>query len=116
MGTEIFSVPIDTTQHNVSYLPLASPVIRRFARELGFDLGQVKGSGPSGRILKEDVQRHVKTTLKERSGEGPGQPPLQIPEIDFSRFGEISTESLSRIQKLSSIHLHRSWSLTPHVT
>jgi len=116
--TETKSSPVrrDTTQHNISHLPLASPAIRRFSRELGVDLDQVRGSGPKDRILKEDIQAHVKTTLKNVSGEGLRPSPISIPEIDFSKFGEVSTESLSRIQKLSSIHLHRSWSMIPHVT
>ncbi len=108
---ESFSLPMDDPESNDLRLPLASPAIRRLARELGVALHQVKGSGPSGRILKEDIQGHVKACLKERD-----HPPLTQTEIDFSRFGEISTAPLSRINKISSIRLQRSWNVIPHVT
>ena len=98
-------------------LPHASPSVRRFARELGVDLTQVKGSGPRGRILQDDVRAFVKTAL--RSG-GPtasttaGIPTL--PEIDFSKWGPIDVQPLSRIKKISGKHLHRAWLNVPHVT
>lgn len=93
----------------------ASPSVRRFARELGADLGQIQGSGPKGRILKEDVQRFVKARLEQtRAGLGSVFPAM--PAVDFSRFGEITTEPLTRIQKHSATHLHRSWVSIPHVT
>ncbi|MCF7995407.1 MAG: E3 binding domain-containing protein, partial [Chromatiaceae bacterium] len=83
--------------------PHASPAIRRFARELGVDLAQVKGSGRKGRILKDDVQAYVKKTL---SAGGPpaaaGGMPFQLPaapEVDFSKFGQTETQPLSRIKK-----------------
>ena len=107
----------------------ASPSIRRFARELGVDLTRVvKGSGPKGRILKDDVQSFVKQvmsgTFKPASlGEGAtgglpagymGIPP--IPPVDFSKYGPIETQPLSRINKLSGANLHRAWLNIPHVT
>ena len=98
-------------------LPHASPGIRRFARELGADLSQVRGSGPKGRILKEDVKSWIKAQLsstESKSGSGAGIPP--IPEVDFSKFGEVETISLSRIKKLSGPHLQRAWLNIPHVT
>jgi pyruvate dehydrogenase E2 component (dihydrolipoamide acetyltransferase) len=98
----------------------ASPAVRRFARELGVDLAQVKGSGRKGRILKDDVQGYVKKTL---SAGGPpaaaGGMPFQLPaapEVDFSKFGETETQPLARIKKLSGTHLHRAWLSVPHVT
>lgn len=100
--------------------PHASPAVRRFARELGVDLAQVKGSGRKGRILKEDVQGYVKKTL---AAGGPpaaaGGMPFQLPaapEVDFSKFGDIETQPLARIKKLSGTHLHRAWLSVPHVT
>lgn len=92
----------------------ASPSVRRFARELGADLGQIQGSGPKNRILKEDVQAYVKSRLSGPSGAGFGLPPM--PEVDFSKFGETETKALSRIQKISSTNLHRNWITIPHVT
>ena len=97
--------------------PHASPAVRRFARELGVDLTQVKGSGPKDRILKDDVQGFVKQALSQ--GAPAGALPFQLPaapEVDFARFGEIETIPLSRIKKLSGRHLHRCWLTVPHVT
>jgi pyruvate dehydrogenase E2 component (dihydrolipoamide acetyltransferase) len=99
----------------------ASPGVRRFARELGVDLYQVPGSGPKGRITKEDVQAYVKRSLAEgapaagRAGGGAVALPA-MPEIDFAAFGEIEERELSRIKKLSGAHLHRAWLNVPHVT
>jgi len=96
----------------------ASPAIRRFARELGVDLSRVTGSGRKNRIQKEDVQAYVKKTLNEgpavSTGSGLNIP--AAPQIDFSKFGEIDTQPLSRIKKISGAHLHRSWVSVPHVT
>lgn len=98
--------------------PHASPSIRRFARELGADLALIKGSGPRGRITKEDVQTWVKGELAKPRTEamGVGFGLLPAPEIDFTQFGEIETQALSRIKKLSGANLHRNWVTAPHVT
>ncbi len=97
-------------------LPHASPSVRRFARELGADLSRMKGSGPRGRILKEDVQAWIKAELAKPTGEaiGLGFPPA--PVIDYAQFGDIDTQPLSRIKKLSGANLHRNWVTAPHVT
>ncbi len=95
----------------------ASPVVRRMARELGVDLGQVRGSGPKGRILKEDVQAYVKQALSRpqaRGGLGLDLPAW--PEVDFAKFGAVETVALSRIQKISGPYLARNWVMIPHVT
>lgn len=98
----------------------ASPAIRRFARELGVDITQVMGSGAKGRILKEDVQGFVKSALADGAPAATGSSSgLRVPEapvVDFSKFGEIETQALSRIKKISGTHLHRSWITVPHVT
>ena len=101
-------------------IPYASPAIRKFARELGVNLAQVQGSGPRGRITRDDVQSYVKRALQSpapaapTSAAGMGIPP--IPAIDFSLFGPVETKPLVRIRKLSAAHLHRSWLNVPHVT
>jgi pyruvate dehydrogenase E2 component (dihydrolipoamide acetyltransferase) len=97
----------------------ASPSVRRFARELGVDLARVKGSGPKERILKENVQAYVKAELTRPSraaagGIGFNLPPL--PLVDFSKFGAVQTQPLSRIKKLSGANLHRNWVSIPHIT
>lgn len=101
-----------------------SPSIRRLAREFGVDLTLVKGSGRKGRILKEDVQSYVKYELSRpkanagssvASGEG-GLQVVSAKQIDFSKFGEIETKALTRIQKISGPFLHRNWVTIPHVT
>lgn len=99
----------------------ASPSVRRFARELGVDLGRVTGSGPKGRILKEDVAGFVKSALAQGGGGGgstgtfgAGLPAW--PQVDFARFGPVETQPLSRIKKISGPALHRNWVQIPHVT
>jgi len=100
--------------------PHASPAVRRFARELGVDLGQVKGSGRKDRIVKDDVQAYVKQVLS--AGAAPpaaGGLPFQLPAaptVDFAKFGEVETQPLSRIKRISGAHLHRCWLSVPHVT
>jgi pyruvate dehydrogenase E2 component (dihydrolipoamide acetyltransferase) len=91
----------------------ASPSVRRFARELGADLGEIKGRGPKGRILKSDIQEFVKRALV--SG-GAGLKVADMPEVDFAKFGEIEIQPLTRINKLSGVNLHRNWVRVPHVT
>jgi pyruvate dehydrogenase E2 component (dihydrolipoamide acetyltransferase) len=96
----------------------ASPAIRRFARELGVQIAQVKGSGEKGRITKDDVQQFVKTALAQPRG-GAGGNGLQVlasPVVDFAKFGTIETRPLSRIKKISGANLHRNWVTIPHIT
>jgi pyruvate dehydrogenase E2 component (dihydrolipoamide acetyltransferase) len=98
--------------------PHASPSVRRFARELGAELQKIQGTGPKGRILKEDVQAFVKASLKraeQATTAGVFAIPSQ-PEIDFAQFGAIDRQPLSRIKKLSGPNLLRSWISIPHVT
>ena len=96
----------------------ASPSIRKFARELGVDLSRVRGSGRKQRITKEDVQEFVKQTLggiaSGSTAAGTGIP--EMPEIDFSKFGPVEIQPLSRIKKKTGINLHRSWLNLPIVT
>jgi pyruvate dehydrogenase E2 component (dihydrolipoamide acetyltransferase) len=99
----------------------AGPSVRRFARELGVDLTQVKGGGFKGRVTHDDVKAFVKKFLAgasaARSASAPGGASLPaIPSIDFAQFGEIETRPLSRIQKISGPRLHASWVNIPHVT
>ncbi|MDB5905643.1 MAG: Dihydrolipoamide acetyltransferase [Betaproteobacteria bacterium] len=96
----------------------ASPSVRRLAREFGVDLSRVTGSGPKERIVKEDVQAFVKEQLAKPApaAAGPGLNLLPLPQIDFAKFGEVKTEPLSRIRKLSGANLHRNWVTIPHVT
>jgi len=91
--------------------------VRRLARELGVDLAQVKGSGAHQRIVKEDVQSHVKARFSgdaARPSAGGGIPPL--PTIDFAKFGAVEVVALSRIRKRGAENLHRSWLNVVHVT
>jgi len=96
----------------------AGPAVRKVAREFGVELSQVKGTGPKGRILKEDVQQHVKTRLKQGGSSsgavGSGIPAVKLP--DFSQFGPIERSPLSRIHKLTAESMHTSWLNVPHVT
>jgi len=100
----------------------ASPSVRKFARELGVDLSKLSGSGRKNRITKEDVQNYVKQAVKKAesgvatapAASGSGIPAM--PEVDFSKFGEIETQNLPRIKKISGKNLHRVWLNIPAVT
>ena len=102
----------------------ASPAIRRFARELGVTINSVRGSGPNGRITREDVQGFVKSALSGSVASAPasaGGGSLGFtlpawPNVDFAKFGPIERKPLSRIQKISGPILHRNWVRIPHVT
>lgn len=108
-------------------LPHASPSVRKFARELGVPLEEVKGSGPKGRITEQDVQAFTKAVMtgqastkaaaaKAPSGGGEGLGLIPWPKVDFTKFGEIERKDLSRIKKISGANLHRNWVVIPHVT
>lgn len=98
----------------------AGPAVRQLAREFGVELAAVTGSGPKGRILKEDVQQYVKSMLQQgpqtavAASGGAGIPP--IPAVDFSKFGEIEEVEMSRLMQIGAANLHRSWLNVPHVT
>ena len=99
------------------YRSHATPSVRRFARELGVDISRVKGSGPKGRILQQDVQSYVKAVLSgARPAAGGALDLLPWPKVDFAKFGSFETKPLSRIQKLSGANLARNWVMMPHVT
>ena len=96
----------------------ASPAVRKFARELGVDLGVVRGHGKKGRILKEDVMAFTKAVMSgnhvfNRAG---GFAPLETPPVDFSKFGPVETRPLTRLKRLGGQNLHRSWINAPQVT
>ena len=99
----------------------ASPGVRRFARELGVDLGQITGTGPKSRILKEDIQAFVKRSMQgggvsAQSGSGLGFNLPAWPNVDFEKFGPVEKKTLSRIKKISGPALHRNWITIPHIT
>ncbi|TNF33026.1 MAG: dihydrolipoyllysine-residue acetyltransferase [Gammaproteobacteria bacterium] len=97
----------------------AGPATRMLARELGVDLAQVSGSGPRGRIQKDDLHNWVKQRLQQApagvaAGGGSGIP--AIPAVDFSRFGAIDQQDMSRLHKITAQNMQRSWLNVPHVT
>ena len=97
----------------------AGPSVRRFARELGVNLGLVTGSGLKQRILKEDIQAFVKAELSKSQGNdglGATLNLLPWPQVDFAKFGPIDIKPLSRIQQITGANLHRNWVMIPHVT
>ena len=105
----------DASLHSKAH---ASPAIRRFARELGVQVAQVKGSGEKGRVTRDDVQNFVKAALAQprAAAAGNGLQVLAMPVVDFARFGAIETRPLSRIRKISGANLHRNWVSIPHIT
>ncbi|MCG7198471.1 dihydrolipoyllysine-residue acetyltransferase [Marinobacter pelagius] len=97
----------------------AGPAVRKLARELGADLTRVKGSGPKGRIVKDDVHAYVKSQLQQAQqgggvATGSGIPGVKLP--DFSQFGEVERESMSRMMAATATNMQRSWLNVPHVT
>jgi pyruvate dehydrogenase E2 component (dihydrolipoamide acetyltransferase) len=94
----------------------ASPSIRKFARELGADLGKISGTGVKGRITQDDVKAHVKSLLTAVSAGAPVSPLPRVPVVDFAQFGAVEVKPLSRIQKISGTRLQASWLNLPHVT
>jgi pyruvate dehydrogenase E2 component (dihydrolipoamide acetyltransferase) len=94
----------------------ASPSVRKLARELGVDLAQVKGSGRKNRVLHDDVKAFVKAILSGQAAAPGGSGLPQTPKVDFEKFGEIETQPLTRIQKISGPRLQASWINLPHVT
>ncbi|MFI8570102.1 dihydrolipoyllysine-residue acetyltransferase [Stenotrophomonas bentonitica] len=103
-------------------VPYASPAVRVFARELGVDLNQLSGTEKGGRITKSDVQKFVKSALAGGAAAGGtvaaggGLNLLAWPKVDFSKFGEVEVQPLSRIKKISGANLARNWAMIPHVT
>ena len=115
---------IDEAAFGLAY---ASPGVRKVAREMGVDLGRVKGSGDKGRILKEDVEAFAKDggaaaaapAAKSAAPAGGGVGGIDLlpwPKVDFSKFGPVEMKPLSRIKKISGANLHRNWVMIPHVT
>ena len=95
----------------------AGPAVRKLARELGVQLVRVDGTGPQGRVLKEDLQQFVRKVIREPVGAvtgGTGIP--SVPEIDFSKFGEVEVTPRTKLDKLTATNMHRSWLNVPHVT
>ena len=112
-------------------LPHASPSVRKFARELGVPLAEVKGSGTKGRITTDDIQSFTKSVMagavqtlaqqaaapaKSSGGNVGGLEVLAWPKVDFAKFGTVERKDLSRIKKISGANLHRNWVMIPHVT
>ncbi|WP_292934127.1 dihydrolipoyllysine-residue acetyltransferase [Noviherbaspirillum sp.] len=127
--TLVESKPVPTAalepREENGFKPHASPSVRKFSRELGVDLVRLKGTGPKGRILHEDVQNYVKAVMAGHGetavapagkGGGIGLDLLPWPSLDFSKFGETELQPLSRIKKISGPNLHRNWVMIPHVT
>ena len=109
----------------------ASPSVRKYARELGVPLAEIKGSGPKGRITQDDVQAYTKSVMAGDTrtqaqaakapavaaggGTGVGLDLLPWPKVDFTKFGPVERQPLSRIKKISGANLHRNWVMIPHV-
>ncbi|HIL22230.1 MAG TPA: dihydrolipoyllysine-residue acetyltransferase, partial [Alcanivorax sp.] len=95
----------------------AGPAVRKLARETGVDLSQVRATGPKDRILKDDVHAYVKQRLEgQPAGGAGGGLAVELPEIDFSQFGDVERVELNKLRKVSAQNLTRSWLTIPHVT
>ncbi|KZT17751.1 dihydrolipoamide acetyltransferase [Acidovorax sp. GW101-3H11] len=124
------SVPAHQPGTPTAGLPHASPSVRKFARELGVPIDEVKGTGPKGRITQDDVAAFTKQVMAgavqtkaqaakapaSGGGSGIGLDLLPWPKVDFTKFGPVERKDLSRIKKISGANLHRNWVVIPHVT
>ena len=124
------SVPAHQPGTPTAGLPHASPSVRKFARELGVPIDEVKGTGPKGRITQDDVAAFTKQVMAgavqtkaqaakapaSGGGSGVGLDLLPWPKVDFTKFGPVERKDLSRIKKISGANLHRNWVVIPHVT
>ena len=125
------SVPAHQPGTPAAGLPHASPSVRKFARELGVPLDEVRGTGPKGRITQDDIQGFTKAVMggatqtkaqaakapaASSGGSGEGLNLLPWPKVDFAKFGPVERKDLSRIKKISGANLHRNWVVIPHVT
>ena len=125
------SVPAHQPGTPTAGLPHASPSVRKFARELGVPIDEVKGTGPKGRITQDDVAAFTKQVMAgavqtkaqaakapaaAAGGSGVGLDLLPWPKVDFTKFGPVERKDLSRIKKISGANLHRNWVVIPHVT
>ncbi len=125
------SVPAHDPTALVLHLPHASPSVRKFARELGVPLDELKGTGHKGRITESDVQGFTKSVMAGAvqtkaqvsnapksavGGDGGGLGLLAWPKVDFAKFGPVERKDISRIKKISGANLHRNWVIIPHVT
>jgi len=90
----------------------ASPSVRRLARELGINLKIIKGSGPKGRITKDDLNGYIKLQIAMSSGSIPAPQPV----IDFSQWGDVEVQKLTKIKRITGERLQQAWKLIPHVT
>lgn len=94
----------------------AGPAVRKLAREFGVDLLRVTGSGPKGRVIKEDLHRFVSEALSGQGASAPGAGIPAIPEVDFGKFGDVDPQPRSRLDKLTASNMHRNWLNLPQVT
>ena len=132
-ATTAAAVPAHAPTSNTLNLPHASPSVRKFARELGVPLAEVKGSGQKGRITEQDIQQFTKSVMSgaiqtiaaqatnktataNGGGDLGGMTLLPWPKVDFTKFGPVERKDLSRIKKISGANLHRNWVMIPHVT
>ena len=123
MGIEIAFPEVQEDQVRAGLEFWAGPSTRKFAREFGVDIQQVRGSGQRGRITKEDIQQFIKHSMlareraPTRTTQGiAGFDLLPWPKVDFTKFGEIERQARSRIQKVSAANLARNWVMIPAVT
>jgi len=136
-SASIAALPAHDPMATKGALPHASPSVRKFARELGVPLDELKGSGHKGRITEDDIKNFTKSVMAGSArtssmgaasvgasgasggsggSGGSGLNLLPWPKVDFAKFGEVERQDLSRIKKISGANLHRNWVMIPHVT
>jgi len=92
----------------------AAPSVRRTARELGVEIGEVQGTGPNGRISVDDVKAHVKRLVTSGAGRGGAVAAVALP--DFTRWGSVERQAMRAVRRKTAEHLSAAWATIPHVT
>jgi len=117
--SEIVSGNVQAVTSDLEVEVYAGPAVRLLARELGVTLSEVNGTGPRGRIIKDDVNNYVKHRFAQGSA---GQPAISgagipaVPAVDFAQFGPVETVAMTKIQKVTAANMQRNWLNVPHVT
>jgi pyruvate dehydrogenase E2 component (dihydrolipoyllysine-residue acetyltransferase) len=115
-STEVNEAPATAVGRQAGGEVYAGPAVRKLAREMGIELSKIPGSGPKGRVQKEDIKTFVRQLMENRGNNAAGSAIPPLPDIDFTQFGAIDIQPLSKLHKITALNMHRSWVNLPHVT
>ena len=103
-------------EKNISEFSVASPKVRKFARELGVDINEINGSQRQGRVIENDIKNFISSKINQLSEEKETEPKIITSEFSHSDFGEVEIKDIPRVKKIASTYLVNSWTTIPHVT